>query len=78
MKVYIVEAHDYDADHYLAVCASIDKAKDILKAKAEELPEDGDGSIDWDADGLGFYWYDGLGFLVRCKRYHITETEVLQ
>lgn len=71
MRVYIVEAHSYDGDYRLAVCTSIDKAKEILKAKAEELIEDGDHSIDWDADGLGFYWYDGLaGFIAR---YEILE-----
>lgn len=54
MKVYIVEAHSYDEDHRLAVCVSIDKAKEILKAKAEELIEDCDCNIVWDEDGLGF------------------------
>ena len=53
MKVYIVEAHSYDDYARVAVCASIDKAKEILKAKADELTEDG-GDIDWDLDGLGF------------------------
>lgn len=71
MKVYIVEAHSYDEDHRLAVCASIDKAKEILKAKADELIEDGDCSIDWDMDGLGFD--DG----VDEYRYDITAVEVL-
>lgn len=72
MKAYIVEAHSYDEDHRLAVCASIDKAKEILKAKAEELIEDGDYQIDWDLDGLGFddWMYD--------YRYDIVTVEVLE
>lgn len=72
MKVYIVEAYSYDEDHRLAVCASIDKAKEILKAKAEELIEDDDCNIDWDSDGLGFD--DGMyGY-----RYAIVTAEVLE
>lgn len=71
MKVYIVEAHSYDGDYRLAVCASIDKAKEILKAKAEELIEDGDCNIDWDMDGLGFD--DGM----YDYRYDIVTVEVI-
>ena len=72
MKVYIVEAHSYDEDHRLAVCASIDKAKEILKDTAEELIADDDRNIDWDADGLGFY-DDMEGY-----RYVIVTAEVIE
>ena len=70
MKVYIVEAHSYDEEYRLAVCASIDKAKEILKAEAEDLVCGGCSDIDWYESGLGFY--DGT------TRYHIAEAEVLQ
>ena len=54
MKVYIVECY---SDEYIAgikVCSNIELARKILKARADELTEDG-GDIDWDLDGLGFH-----------------------
>jgi hypothetical protein len=79
MKVYIVEMHRYDEVRRLDVCASIDKAKEILKDIAEALINDVDGNIEWDEDGLGFAWDEyGLRFLYGCTRYQIIETELIQ
>lgn len=70
MKVYIVEAFSYDDYERVAVCASLERAMQVLKAEAKQLTEQGYDYITWDKDRLGF--------LAGRTIYQIVETEVLQ
>lgn len=74
MKVYIVEALSHDDYERVAVCASLERAAQVLKAEAEDgaqqLTKYVHDDITWDEDGLGFY--------AGRTRYQIVETEVLQ